>query len=80
MSTEEIEEFEVDGGESRSSTGFCLPRCQNLKLGFLYRWNLETIGVRQIANDRDKQDMERQRYNNYNKIQTATNTMDCKTN
>ena len=31
MSTEEIEEFE----ESRSSTGFCLPRCQNRRLRFL---------------------------------------------
>ena len=73
MSTEEIEEYEVDGEKVGvvGPTGCCLPRCQNLKLGFLYRWNLETIGVRQIANDRDKQDMERQRYNNCKKMQNS---------
>ena len=29
MSTEEIEEFELDGFEHRNCTGFCLPRSQN---------------------------------------------------
>ena len=29
--------------------------------------NFETIGIRQSGNDRAKQDIERQRYNNYKK-------------
>ena len=33
--------------------------------------NFETIGIRQSGNDWAKQDMERQRYNNYNKMQNS---------
>ena len=57
MSTEEIEEFELDGEKVEIVRDFVF-------LG-------GKIETRQSGNDRAKQDMERQRYNHYNKMQNS---------
>ena len=70
MSTEEIEEFEVDGEKVGVVQDFVFLGAKIEDLSSC-KGEIETIGIRQSGNDRAKQDMERQRYNNYNKMQNS---------
>ena len=71
MSSEEIEEFEVDGEKVRVVRDFVFLGAKIEDSGSCKGGFFETIGIRQRGNDRAKQDMERQRYDNYNKIQNS---------
>ena len=71
MSTEEMEEFELDGENVEVVRDFVFLGAKIEDSGSCKGEHFETIGIRKSGNDRAKQDMERQRYNNYNKMQNS---------
>ena len=71
MSTEEIEEFELDGENVDIVRDFVFLGAKIEDSDSCKGEIFETIGIRQSGNDRAKQDMESHRYNKYNKMQNS---------